>query len=157
MRSRLPGRRPDPPVRLRNPPPRRRRRRNRHLHNRSRRRWQRRRRHRPRSAAVNAEQVKIFFEVGSSIPPTDSKEQLEGLVAKARASSDLKLAVAGFHDKTGNPEVNADLAKKRAQAVRNLLVAAGIPEERIVLSPPEETSGGSDDREARRVEVGVAP
>jgi cytochrome c oxidase subunit 2 len=41
--------------------------------------------------------------------------------------------------------------------VRNLLVAAGISEERIVLSPPEETSGGSDDREARRVEVGVAP
>ena len=38
-----------------------------------------------RSAAVNAEQVKLYFEVGSAIPPTDSKEQLEGLVAKARS------------------------------------------------------------------------
>ena len=109
------------------------------------------------SAAVNAEQVKLYFDVGSAIPPTDSKEQLEGLVVKARSSSDLKLAISGFHDKTGNPEVNADLARQRAVAVRNLLVAAGVTEERIVLVPPAESTGGSDDREARRVEVGVAP
>ena len=109
------------------------------------------------TAALNAEQVKIYFEVGSAIPPTDSKERLEGLVAKARSSSDLRLAVAGFHDKTGDPAVNADLAKQRALAVRNLLVAAGVTEGRIVMNPPAETTGGSDDREARRVEVGVAP
>ena len=65
--------------------------------------------------------------------------------------------MSGFHDQTGNPALNADLAKQRAVAVRNLLVAAGVPEERIVLSPPAEAAGGSDDREARRVEVGVAP
>jgi outer membrane protein OmpA-like peptidoglycan-associated protein len=109
------------------------------------------------SAAVNAERVHVYFDVGSAIPPTDTIEQLNPIVSRARSSSDLKLAVSGFHDKSGNPAANADLARKRAQAVRSVLIAAGIPDQRVVLSEPAEAVGSADDREARRVEVGVAP
>ena len=109
------------------------------------------------SAAVNAERIKVYFDVGSAIPPTDTIELLNPMVSRARSSSDLKLAVAGFHDKSGNSAANADLARKRAQAVRSVLVAAGVPEQRILLSEPSEAAGSDDDREARRVDVGVAP
>ena len=73
-----------------------------------------------------------------------------------RASPDAKLAVSGFHDKSGDPALNAELAKKRALAVRSVLVAAGVQENRIVMSEPAETTGAADDNEARRVEVGIA-
>lgn len=109
------------------------------------------------AAAVNAERVKLYFDVGSEIPPTNAVEQLDPLIQKARSSSDLKLTLSGFHDKTGDPAVNADLARKRALAVRSVLLAAGLEENRIVMSAPAETTGAADDREARRVEVGVAP
>jgi len=109
------------------------------------------------SAALNAERVKLYFDVGSAIPPTDAIEQLGPLVGRARSSSDLKLAVAGYHDRSGTPAPNADLARKRAQAVRSVLVAAGVQDGRILLSEPAEALGSDDDREARRVEVGVAP
>ena len=64
-------------------------------------------------------------------------------------------AVSGFHDASGNAAANAELAKQRAVAVRDLLVVAGVPAERIVLEKPAVTTGGADSREARRVEVTV--
>ena len=63
--------------------------------------------------------------------------------------------ISGFHDKTGNPEQNAELAKQRAVATRDALVAAGVAAERIELRKPAETEGDGNDREARRVEVNV--
>lgn len=100
--------------------------------------------------------MKVYFEVGSAIPPTDATDQLKPLVSQVSSSPELKLEISGFHDKSGDAAANMDLAKKRAQAVRSLLVAAGVDEGRIVMSAPEQTTGGADDQEARRVEVGIA-
>ncbi|MEO6269590.1 MAG: sodium-translocating pyrophosphatase [Lautropia sp.] len=108
----------------------------------------------PASASVAA--VKVYFEVGSAIPPTDATDRLKPLVSQVSSSPELKLEISGFHDKSGDAAANMDLAKKRAQAVRNLLVAAGVEESRIVMSAPAEATGGADDQEARRVEVGIA-
>jgi membrane fusion protein (multidrug efflux system) len=67
------------------------------------------------------------------------------------------ITVTGYADRTGSREANVGLAKRRAIAVRNALVANGIPPERIRLTPPVDVTGaGSDDR-ARRVDVGLAP
>jgi outer membrane protein OmpA-like peptidoglycan-associated protein len=51
--------------------------------------------------------------------------------------------------------VNAEIAKQRAFAVRDALVAAGVAESRIELRKPTETEGGPDNREARRVEISL--
>ena len=75
---------------------------------------------------------------------------------RVRGASDLTLAVSGFHDKSGDPLQNQELAKRRALAVHALLVAAGIDEGRVQLKAPAEASVGSDDREARRVDVSVS-
>lgn len=107
----------------------------------------------PAAAAVPV--AKVYFASGATALPQDASAALAPIVEAAKAKADAKLAISGFHDKTGNPEQNAELAKQRAFAVRDALVAAGIAETRIELRKPAETEGGVDDREARRVEVSV--
>jgi cytochrome c oxidase subunit 2 len=53
-------------------------------------------------------------------------------------------------------DANAELAKHRAQAVRDALKAAGVAEDHIILKKPETITGGADAKEARRVEIGPA-
>ena len=58
-----------------------------------------------------------------------------------------------FHDASGTPGVNAEIAKARAKAVREALTAAGIEPARIALRKPDVTLGDGSAPEARRVEI----
>ncbi len=60
---------------------------------------------------------------------------------------------SGFHDPSGDPAINAELAKNRAKAVREALVARGGAAEHIVLRKPEQTAADGPAAEARRVEL----
>jgi K(+)-stimulated pyrophosphate-energized sodium pump len=99
--------------------------------------------------------AKIYFASASADLPADGAKTLEGVIAYAKANSGAKLAISGFHDTSGNQAQNEELAKSRAKAVRDLLKAAGIAEERIDLRKPEVTTGTGKPEEARRVEVSV--
>jgi outer membrane protein OmpA-like peptidoglycan-associated protein len=109
----------------------------------------------PAAVAMPAN-AKIYFGVNSYEPPADLGQQLDAIVTYARSSANTKISVSGFHDKTGDPAKNAELAKQRAKSVANALVSAGIPEDRLMLQKPQETTGGGDDKEARRVEVSAS-
>ena len=61
--------------------------------------------------------------------------------------------IAGFHDPSGDPAHNAELAKQRAKAVRAALMAQGCDPARVQLRKPEQTALGGPPEEARRVEV----
>ncbi len=63
------------------------------------------------------------------------------------------LVVSGYHDPSGDAAANEALAKQRALAVRDVLMAAGVPEQRIELAKPVSTLGGDDPHIARRVDV----
>ncbi|EWS56236.1 proteobacterial sortase system OmpA family protein [Methylibium sp. T29] len=63
-----------------------------------------------------------------------------------------KAVISGYHDATGDPDKNVELAKQRALAVRDALKAAGVAEDKIELKKPEQLNAG-DAAEARRVEV----
>jgi K(+)-stimulated pyrophosphate-energized sodium pump len=106
-------------------------------------------------AVVTAEVVKFYFEPGKSALPADSQKHLEALIAKAKATPNAKVHVSGYHDATGNLAQNQELAKERAIKVQEALKSAGIPGDRVVLKKPEQTQGGADNAEARRVEVRV--
>ncbi|SAK43213.1 cytochrome c oxidase [Caballeronia fortuita] len=98
----------------------------------------------------------IYFETGKDTLPADAKSAVDAAAAYAKAHPDAKIALSGFTDATGGADLNADLAKRRAQAVRDALKAAGVSEERIVLKKPETITGGADNKEARRVEISPA-
>jgi outer membrane protein OmpA-like peptidoglycan-associated protein len=97
--------------------------------------------------------VRLYFELGRSELPPDALTQLSPLLGSAKQAGSARWIVSGYHDASGDAAANAELAKQRAFAVRDLLVSAGVDNAVIELSKPMVTMGGDDPREARRVEV----
>jgi K(+)-stimulated pyrophosphate-energized sodium pump len=96
-------------------------------------------------------EAEFLFESGKADLPANAADSIAKLAAAAKARTG-KLVVSGFHDATGDPAKNAELAKQRAVVVRDALKAAGVAEDRIELKKPEQINAGSAN-EARRVEV----
>jgi OmpA-OmpF porin, OOP family len=107
-------------------------------------------------AAVKPEAVKFYFDSAKYDPPADAAKMVDKLVDYSRTSPNTKIGISGFHDKQGDPAKNADLAKQRAIAIKNVLISAGVAEDRIILNKPMELTDTKDDKEARRVEVFVS-
>jgi outer membrane protein OmpA-like peptidoglycan-associated protein len=80
-----------------------------------------------------------------------ANEALVDVVAGVAAGK--KAIVSGFHDDTGGAAINAELAKQRAFAVRDALIALGVDEARIELNKPEQMQASGTNAQARRVEV----
>ncbi|MFA9439925.1 cytochrome c oxidase subunit II [Uliginosibacterium sp. sgz301328] len=72
------------------------------------------------------------------------------------ANADARVTITGYTDKTGRLDKNQELAKNRAVAVRDTLVADGVAENRIVMQPPALVTEGGDGRAGRRVEIKTA-
>jgi outer membrane protein OmpA-like peptidoglycan-associated protein len=99
----------------------------------------------------------LYFDSGVAALGADMNEPMQRLVAAVQAAGSRKLLISGFHDATGDPAKNAELAKERAKTVREALKAAGVAADRIALRKPESTTGDGSNREARRVEVRLMP
>jgi K(+)-stimulated pyrophosphate-energized sodium pump len=109
------------------------------------------------AAVQGPKPVSFYFEVGQADAPAGAAQELAALVRFAQDNPNAKLGISGFHDSKGDPEKNAELAKTRARNVRDVLRAAGVAEDRIVMDKPVDTTGSADDRQARRVDVFVKP
>ena len=70
-------------------------------------------------------------------------------------NSNAIVLLSGFHDQSGDPAHNAELAKQRALSVRDALVAGGVVMERVKMRKPESTVGTGSAEEGRRVEIRV--
>jgi uncharacterized protein related to proFAR isomerase len=97
--------------------------------------------------------VTLFFEVSKADLPGDAPAAVDAMVKALADAPGRKLVLSGFHDVTGDPAFNADLAKQRAVAVRNAVLAAGGDGARVQLRKPESTLGDGTNQEARRVEA----
>ena len=97
--------------------------------------------------------VKFYFATGKADLAEGAKEALADIVRGVAAGQTA--VVSGFHDATGNAAFNAELAKKRAEAVRAALLELGVGEDKVTLQKPEaaEANASGSDAAARRVEV----
>lgn len=98
--------------------------------------------------------VMFYFATGKADLASGAVAVLGDAIAAAQAGK--RLVISGYHDSTGDPAFNIELAKRRAMAVRDTLVGAGVAESSVELSKPEETTGSGNMAEARRVEVEIA-
>lgn len=106
-------------------------------------------------AAVGDALAKVYF--GSGKATLNAKDQ--GVVAQTvdalKAKPGTIVLLSGFHDASGDPALNAELAKQRALAVRDALVAGGVAAEQVKMRKPESTVGTGSAAEGRRVEIRV--
>ncbi len=95
--------------------------------------------------------VKFYFASASAALAPGAAEALGDVVKGVAAGQ--KAVISGYHDVTGDPAKNEELAKERAFAVRDALAALGIGEDKMDLRKPEVTTATGSNAEARRVEV----
>ena len=109
------------------------------------------------AAAPAGMPFQIFFATGQSALDDKAQATLNQAVEWLKANADVKIALSGFVDATGSAEVNAEIAKQRAQAVAKALTDAGIAAERIELRKPQIiTDSTGADEQARRVDIVAA-
>jgi outer membrane protein OmpA-like peptidoglycan-associated protein len=100
--------------------------------------------------------VSVYFDTAK----TDIAADFAAAAAPVKAYLDghpgARLAVSGFNDSRGNAAFNADLSKRRAQAVAAALAAIGVPTASIdLVKPADATDAAADQKQARRVEIMV--
>jgi outer membrane protein OmpA-like peptidoglycan-associated protein len=111
----------------------------------------------PAASAAGLGPATVFFAVGSSTVESEGGKVLADLAATLKARPDTTVSISGFHSAAGDLAKNQELAKNRAIAVRDALVAAGIAQDRLVLDKPLQTEANisGEDPRSRRVDVAV--
>ncbi len=113
----------------------------------------------PAAAGANAASVKVengvvkfYFAPGKVELAQDGAKALTDILAAAKTGK--KVGISGYVDPSGDAAKNAELAKQRAFAVRDLLTASGVSADQIVLVRPNDIKAGATSAaEGRRVEV----
>ncbi len=81
------------------------------------------------SGVLDGLQGDVLFRTGSAEITPEIAHQIEVLAQAVAKSPALKVRVDGFADPRGTAEVNLKLSEERANAVRDLFLAAGISNE----------------------------
>ena len=84
------------------------------------------------SEIIGVKKVEIFFKTGSSSIVPKDKEKIAPLIEVLQNDKNLSVRIYGFTDSKGSAAFNQKLSKRRTEAVKKLLLDAGISESRIV-------------------------
>ncbi|MEA2165285.1 MAG: hypothetical protein QOK37_3412 [Thermoanaerobaculia bacterium] len=76
----------------------------------------------------------ILFDTGKTALKPGAKSTLKKIAAQIATDPSLKIAVEGHTDNVGGNATNQALSEKRADAVRDYLISAGIPGDHITAS-----------------------
>jgi len=103
----------------------------------------------------------VYFDTDSSKLGSTDRNSLNHVVRVLRQNPELRVRIDGHTDSTGSRAYNETLSKKRARAVRDHLVAAGISADRLETRGWGETNPATtnDTRQGRstnrRTEISV--
>ncbi len=104
----------------------------------------------------------LNFASGSAVIDAASQVEVDNLAAILNAYTDVKVNIEGFTDSQGNPDSNQALSQRRADAVVQKLIDAGIANDRITstgfgAANPVADNGTAEGRaQNRRIEVVIA-
>lgn len=104
----------------------------------------------------------IFFEFDSAVPGSDAAETVTFVATNAEACDWNSFRVVGHADRAGSNAYNADLSRRRAEAVAELMTSRGIPRGAMTIaalgeeSPRVPTADGVRELQNRRVEITVS-
>lgn len=103
---------------------------------------------------ASTESTTVYFDSGEVTVNGEGRMRIASVAASAKGADDRVLAITGYTDSSGDPDQNMEIAKNRAVAVKDALVAEGVTESQIVvMDPPAAVTGTGTDAEGRRVEI----
>lgn len=115
----------------------------------------------PAPMAAPEETYTIFFAFDSTEVTSEGLAQIDRAVSAAQRAGAARLSVTGHADRAGPEEYNLGLSLRRAEAVRDLLIARGIDASDITIAGRGEaendvpTADGVREPANRRVEIVV--
>jgi outer membrane protein OmpA-like peptidoglycan-associated protein len=108
-------------------------------------------------AVVEPLKAIVYFPVNSPALRGEEARKLDKLIAAMNLQKDTTATLSGYHSASGKLAANQELAKRRAFAIRDALVAGGVDATRVKFDKPQraEANVKGEDPFARRVEVVV--
>ncbi len=93
----------------------------------------------------------VFFDSGSAELREIDQSTLDSVVGLCLARPDLILTIVGHTDAMGDDDMNMKLSESRAEAVRQLLISEGVPEEVLRVRGAGETEpiASNEDEDGR--------
>lgn len=82
-------------------------------------------------APPRAQSYALYFDAGGTALTPASEQAIQEVIAAALARSGGDIVVTGHADTVGTPSHNDELSRRRAQEIREMLVARGFPAARI--------------------------
>ena len=86
----------------------------------------------------------VFFDFNSAVLDKDSKESLDWVAEKLSKRRNSKIAIVGYADMVGEDEVNMEISRERAEAVRDYLLSKGVSKDRMLVGYRGNRSASSD-------------
>lgn len=86
------------------------------------------------AALADGLEFSVGFRSNSAEPPRQAAASLDALALLIAAVPSLEVQLDGYADPRGDETLNVPLSAARAAAIRDQLVAAGIPESRIRIA-----------------------
>ena len=103
----------------------------------------------------------ILFDTGKSDLKAEAKTNLSQMAEIMKKYPENVLTINGYTDNTGKDTLNSALSAKRAVAVKNQLVASGLPENVIATkglgpaNPIADNKNADGRKQNRRVEIEI--
>lgn len=103
----------------------------------------------------------VYFDLGRATLSPQGRQVADGAVAAFKQSNAAHIEIAGFTDTAGSARYNEALSRRRAETVRDYLVAHGVPLSEMTVAWHGEadlrvaTPNGTPEAQNRRVEINI--
>jgi len=94
----------------------------------------------------------VLFRTGSAEIPTDTARAISALAGAVAKTPALTVRVDGYADPRGTVDANLKLSQERANAVRDLLIAAGVKEDALEVNAYGKSQSLADDNDGYALE-----
>jgi OmpA-OmpF porin, OOP family len=113
------------------------------------------------AATASTQSFVVYFDTGRATLTLQGRRVADDAVAAFKSSKATHVAIAGFTDTTGGARANEALSRRRAETVRDYLVAHGVPLSDMAVGWHGETDlrvatgNGVAQPQNRRVEINI--
>lgn len=104
------------------------------------------------SGVLDGLQGDVLFRTGSADIPQDLAHQIQAIAQAVAKAPELKVRVDGYADGRGTDDLNMKLSQERANAVRDILMSAGVSEDALEINAYGKTQSTASDPDGYALE-----